>query len=51
MGLGLAIAKGITETQGGKIWIEESAGPTGTRFLFSVPIANSEEVITTQAST
>ena len=51
LGLGLAIAKGITETQGGKIWIEESAGPTGTRFLFSVPIANSEEVITTQAST
>jgi len=49
LGLGLAIAKGITETQGGKIWIEESTGPTGARFLFSVPIAHTEEVITTQA--
>jgi two-component system sensor histidine kinase KdpD len=50
LGLGLAIAKGITETQGGKIWVEESTGPTGARFLFSVPMGHSEEVIATRAS-
>jgi len=37
-GLGLAIAKGIVETHGGKIWIESKAGK-GTTASFTLPAA------------
>jgi len=37
-GLGLAIAKGIIETHGGKIWIESKPG-TGTTASFTLPLA------------
>lgn len=38
LGLGLAIARRIVETQGGKIWIEERAdGKSGARFVFTLP--------------
>jgi signal transduction histidine kinase len=35
-GLGLAIARGIVEAHGGRVWLE-ATGPTGTTFAFTLP--------------
>ena len=38
LGLGLAIAKGMVELHGGKMWVESIEG-LGSRFSFSLPVA------------
>jgi len=41
-GMGLAIARGIVEAHGSKIWIEDNAKRKGTRFVFTLPIGDDE---------
>ena len=41
-GLGLAVAKGIVEAHGGRIWIEEGREGAGTRVIFTLPVGDAE---------
>src|SRR6266508_1082096 len=41
-GMGLAIAKGIVEAHGGRIWIESGTHGMGTKVLFTLPIGDEE---------
>jgi two-component system sensor histidine kinase KdpD len=42
LGMGLAIARGIVEAHGGRIWVESGAGGIGARVAFTVPIGDEE---------
>lgn len=43
LGLGLAIARGIVESQSGRIWIEDGQDGYTTRVAFQIPIGDDEE--------
>lgn len=43
-GMGLAIAKGIVEAHGGRIWIEDGKRGRGTRVVFTLPIGDVETI-------
>jgi two-component system sensor histidine kinase KdpD len=44
IGMGLAIARGIVEAHGGRIWVEDRVeGKQGTRIAFTVPVGDEEE--------
>src|SRR5574338_111939 len=43
-GMGLAIARGIVEAHGGRIWIEPGADGKGTRVWFTLPIGDEDVV-------
>ncbi len=42
LGLGLAIARGIIESQSGKIWIEDGRSHYKTRVVFQIPIGEKQ---------
>lgn len=42
-GIGLAIARGIVEAHGGRIFIESGAGERGTRVTFTVPVGDEDQ--------
>ena len=42
--MGLAIAKGIVEAHGGRIWIEPGRWGKGTRVCFTLPIGDEDTV-------
>jgi two-component system sensor histidine kinase KdpD len=41
-GMGLAVARGIVEAHGGRIWIEDGNGGRITRVVFTLPVGDAE---------
>jgi K+-sensing histidine kinase KdpD len=44
-GMGLAIAKGIVEAHGGRIWIEDARKGVGSRVVVALPVGDEDEPI------
>lgn len=50
LGLGLAVAKGLVEAHGGRVWAENRAGG-GARFVFTLPVEQSSQDAESQNGT
>lgn len=50
-GMGLAIARGITEAHEGRIWIESAGDGRGARVVFSLPIGDEDTRANSEADT
>lgn len=48
IGMGLAIAHGIVDAHGGRIWIESGDAGIGTRVIFTLPIGDDETIPTSK---
>ena len=42
-GMGLAIARGIVEAHGGRIWVEDGSGKSGTVVALTLPVGDKED--------
>lgn len=42
LGMGLAIARGIVDTHGGRIWVESGSSGAGARIAFTIPVGDEE---------
>jgi K+-sensing histidine kinase KdpD len=49
-GMGLAIARGLIQAHGGRIWIEDADGHTGAKFVVALPASDNEGNTPTQPS-
>ena len=45
LGMGLAIARGIIEAHGGRIWVESGANGVGARVAFTMPVGDEENEV------
>jgi two-component system sensor histidine kinase KdpD len=43
LGMGLAIARGIVDAHGGRIWVESGANGVGARVAFTIPVGDEED--------
>ena len=50
IGMGLAIAKGIVEAHGGRIWIEDATSGPGARVVFTVPVGDEDGMLEVRPS-
>jgi len=42
-GMGLAIARGIVEARGGRIWVEDGSNQSGTVVALTLPVGDKED--------